>query len=472
MAHEYYLYGYQGVIERDSGFHYDGFMKTIKPRILLVEDDLLSRLSLKSRLEHLGEVLEAPSRKDAVILLKDRDFDLAFVDLDLETELAGLDVIEILKEKNIYSVVLSGRDDEGVIEQAYVKGCRDYLAKPFTKTSIELIFKKFAAEKNKNQSLQKLKEIFLTTDDSMINELEIIDRALLSQRPILITGESGTGKTFLAKFIHELIDISIPFVHLNCAEISESLIESELFGYEKGAFTGAAKAKKGMLELAHGGILFLDEIGTMPLSIQKKLLKAIEEKSFFPLGSEKLVKSEFRLISATCDDLKKKIEEQEFRADFYFRIEGFNVTLKPLRARQDDLNNLIGHFVKRGERRIVFDSMAKQVMKDYGWPGNVRELERTIEILQTRESGIVTASDLAILLNKPTSKSSTPLIDLEEVKRIGLKTYIESIESTILEMALKANNAKVRKTLADLKLSNNSFYRIMDNLKAKEGGHV
>lgn len=447
-------------------------MNTTKPRILLVEDDLLSRLSLKSRLDLLGEVLEAPSRKDAMILLKDRDFDLAFVDLDLEAELAGLEIIERLKEKNIYSVVLSGRDDEGVIEQAYLKGCRDYLAKPFTKTSIELIFKKFAAEKNKNASLQRLKDIFLTNDNSMIKELEVIDQALLSQRPILITGESGTGKTFLAKFIHELIDERIPFVHLNCAEISESLIESELFGYEKGAFTGAVKTKKGMLELADGGILFLDEIATMPVAVQKKLLKAIEEKSFYPLGSEKLVKSDFRLISATCEDLKKKIDAQEFRADFYFRIEGFNVTLKPLRARQDDLNSLIQHFVKKGERRIVFDSMAKTVMKDYGWPGNVRELERTIEVLQTRENGIVTASDLVVLLNKPTSKSSSPQIDLEEVKRIGLKNYIESIESAILEMALKANNAKVRKTLADLKLSNNSFYRIMDNLKAKGGDHV
>jgi DNA-binding NtrC family response regulator len=257
-------------------------MNTLKPKILLIEDDLLSRISLRTRLESLGIVLDVPTSKEAATLIEERHFDLAFVDLDLETELAGLDLIRLLKEKKIYSVVLSGREDESVIEEAYRLGCRDYLSKPFTKSSIELVLKKFLSDKNKNQTLQKLKDIFLTSDNSLIKELEIIDQALLSQRPILITGESGTGKTFLAKFIHELSGTNTPFIHLNCAEISESLIESELFGYEKGAFTGAQKSKQGMLELANDGLLFLDEIATMPLAIQKKLLKAIEEKSFYP----------------------------------------------------------------------------------------------------------------------------------------------------------------------------------------------
>ena len=302
---------------------------------------------------------------------------------------------------------------------------------------------------------------------SLIKELETIDQALLSKRPILITGESGTGKTFLAKFIHQLSEKTIgkktPFVHLNCAEISESLIESELFGYEKGAFTGAQKSKKGMLELADGGILFLDEIATMPLSIQKKLLKAIEEKSFFPLGSERSINSDFRLISATCEDLKSKIENNEFRADFFFRIEGFNVSIKSLRERKDDLNRLIHFFIKKGERLIVFDSSAKAVMLNYQWPGNVRELERTIEVLQTKDRGIVTALDLQPLLSKNTS--SNIKFDLEEVKRFGLKTYIENLESNILKRTLASNQDKVRKTLIDLKLSNNSYYRILENSK-------
>lgn len=451
-------------------FHYDGAMKTANLKILIVEDDLLSRLSLKARLETLGAVWEASSKEEALELIDKRLFDMAFVDLDLEAELAGLDLIDALNTKQTYTVVLSGRIDESVIEKAYQLGCRDYLSKPFTKTGIELIFKKYYSSANKTQALQKLKDIFLTNDSSLVKELEVIDSALLSTRPILITGESGTGKTFLAKFIHQLMGINTPFVHLNCAEISESLIESELFGYEKGAFTGAQKSKKGMLELADGGILFLDEIATMPLTIQKKLLKAIEEKSFYPLGSEKIVHSNFRLISATCENLKSKIDAGEFRADFFFRIEGFNVTIKSLRDRKEDLNRLIQFFIKKGERMIVFDSAAKVLMQQYSWPGNVRELERTIEVLQTKDRGIVTAADLASLFHKGLSAEIS--FDLEEVKKIGLKSYIENLEGKILKLALEKNVDKVRKTLADLKISNNSYYRILDNLKTKDSEHA
>ena len=447
-------------------------MKSKILKILLVEDDLLSRMSLQSKLIQWGEVVEANSKIVAMEAIKENHFDLAFVDLDLEAELLGLDVISTLAEKKIHSIVLSGREDETVIEKAYQLGCGDYLAKPFTQSSLEMVFKKFSSKENKNQTLQKLKDIFMTDDLSLVKELETIEQALLSQRPIFITGESGTGKTFLAKFIHHLSGKkNTPFIHLNCAELSESLIESELFGYEKGAFTGAQKSKKGMLELADGGILFLDEIATMPISIQKKLLKAIEEKSFYPLGSEKLVHTDFRLISATCEDLKEKISLGQFRADFYFRIEGFNVRVKPLRERQSDLNRLLQFFVKKGERLIVFDSEAKNLLSTYHWPGNIRELERTVEILQTRDRGIVTSLDLVPFLNKEALPNIIQF-NLEEVKSVGLKSYIENLEGNIVKMALEKNDDKVRKTLSDLKISNNSFYRILDNLKTQESGRA
>jgi transcriptional regulator with PAS, ATPase and Fis domain len=268
----------------------------------------------------------------------------------------------------------------------------------------------------------------------------------------------------LAKFIHELSSNGSkqPFIHLNCSEISESLLESELFGHEKGAFTGAIKNKKGMLELADGGILFLDEIATMPMTLQKKLLKAIEEKAFYPVGSEALVTSRFRLISATCENLQDKILKGEFRSDLYFRIEGFNVHLKALRERTDDLADLVKSFQKKSERRFIFEPEAKEMFRTYAWPGNIRELAKVMDILQLKENGKVTTLDLKKLFAET---KQVEALNIDEVKEMGLNSYVEKMEMAIVSATLKKNKDKVRKTLTDLKLSNNAFYRILENLK-------
>lgn len=284
-------------------------------------------------------------------------------------------------------------------------------------------------------------------------------------KPLLITGESGVGKTYLAKFIHSLTNERAPFIHLNCAEISESLIESELFGHKKGAFTGAHQDKLGLLELAHGGILFLDEIATLPMNLQSKLLKAIEEKSFFPLGSEKSVYSDFRLISATCENLRQKIERAQFRLDLFYRLEGFNVELKPLRKRKNDLWSLVDFFLQKGERKIVFEKEAKERMEVYAWPGNLRELERVVEILQAKAAGVVKLSDLEKQLVSIEPKISAVEYRDEIITSIGLKAYLEKIEIEIVLSTLAKNNDHVRKTLSDLKLSNNAYYRILENAK-------
>lgn len=440
-------------------------MKDKKLNILLVEDDLLSRLSLKSRLENLATVVEAVTSLEAISLSESLNFDLAFVDLDLEAELAGLNVVRALKSKNIHTIVLSGREDDAVIEEAYTLGCHDFLSKPFTKASIESVLSKF--KNSKHDLTKRLQEVLLTEDQSLNSQLKVIEQALYGDHPVLITGETGTGKTFLAKFIHELVGSEKPFIHLNCSEVSESLIESELFGHEKGSFTGALKSKKGLLELADGGVLFLDEVATLTLPVQKKLLKAIEEKTFYPVGSEKSISSNFRLVSATCENLKEKVKNGEFREDFLYRLEGFNVHLKSLRERKGDINNLVNFFLKKNKRRIVLTAEARQELLAYNWPGNIRELQKVIEVLRSSEKGIVEKSDLLDLLKKNESTEEVELIDFDRVKSMGLSAYLEMIESHILEQVLAENNDKVRKTMADLKLSNNSFYRIVTNIKAK-----
>jgi DNA-binding NtrC family response regulator len=225
------------------------------------------------------------------------------------------------------------------------------------------------------------------------------------------------------------------------------------------------------MELADGGILFLDEIATLSLNLQKKLLKAIEEKTFYPLGSEKVVTSNFRLISATCEDLQKKVQAGEFREDFLFRLEGFNIYLKALRERRADLDNLINHFLKKNKRRIVLSSEARAELLTYSWPGNIRELQKVIEVLRSSEKGIVEKVDVCAVLKSAVSNSKSQ-VNIEEVLVIGLAAYVEKIEAQIVEQVLRNNNDRVRKTLFDLKLSNNTFYRIMTNIKYLGGESV
>jgi len=459
--------------------------------MMVVEDDDLQRLALTQNLQNLGNFYEATSKKEALQHIKDhKQFDLVFLDLDLiDGDLLGLELIRPALETGAYVVVLSGRQEDESIMTAYKNGCHDYLCKPFNKKSLELVLTKFTMAQSKGELRDFLARDYITRDPELMKSLEIINDIKLSNEPVLLSGPTGTGKSYLAKLIHQILfKTEERFMELNCSEIPENLLESELFGYEKGAFSGAETSKKGKLLLADGGSLFLDEVATMSELLQQKLLKAIEEKRFFPLGSEKPVSSNFRLISATCEDLGQLVREKKFREDLYFRIEGFKIHLKPLSKRSSDVELLLKHFSKQTQRRIVFTPEAKESLKKYYWPGNIRELQKLVNKLSIKSQGIINENDLPenVRLNNhpclgepaPTSESqatSAPegeVFGLSEnqlafVEKNGLRTFLQNIENKTVNHFYRRNNEKVRQTLGQLKISNSSFYKILNRIKAQ-----
>ncbi|WP_372655640.1 sigma-54-dependent transcriptional regulator [Halobacteriovorax sp.] len=447
---------------------------------LVIEDDDLSRLNLVEALKSHGLVREARNSEEAIKLLNEEKFDLAWIDLDLEKDLAGLDLIPIVKSKRTYAVVLSGREEDTNIEEAYKRGCEDYLSKPFDKDSLNMILRKFRVLSKESVLRNFFANQYVTQDDKLIENLKVINEVITTNKPVFLKGATGTGKTLIAKLVHELIfEDDKSFIHLNCSEIPENLLEAELFGYEKGAFSGAETSKKGKFELADGGTLFLDEIATMPMVLQQKILRAIDEKSFYPLGSETLVKSDFRLVSATCEDLEDMVKNGSFREDLYFRIEGFNIDLPSLSKRREDIPLLIKHFLGKGKRRVVLNSEVKNILNSYSWPGNIRELRRVVEILQSKSHGVIGVQDLpshikgvceseAVVTsidNKLVHGSILTKMQLEYIQINGLKSFVEKVEEDALAIVLKENDEKVRKTLGVLKISNSAFYRISERRK-------
>jgi DNA-binding NtrC family response regulator len=453
---------------------------------LVLEDDDLARLNLVTHLKEFGLVRETTNSKDAIELLRNEKFDIAWIDLDLEEDLAGLKVVPVAVESRAYAVVLSGREEDEYIEEAYEKGCEDYLSKPFEKDSLNLVLRKYKILKGENKLRNFFSKKYITQDENFINSLQVIKEIVSSDKPVFIKGPTGTGKTLISKLIHEIIfEESQKFIHLNCSEIPENLLESELFGYKKGAFSGADADKKGMLELADGGTLFLDEIATMPSSLQKKLLKAIDEKSFYPLGSEKEVKSNFRLMSATCENLEQMVKDGTFREDLYFRIEGFNIELPSLKERAGDIPLLLKHFLGLGRRRVVLSKEVKSILERYDWPGNVRELQKVIQVLQAKCHGIIKPEDLPSHISPSSALSSSSVrtethssseegrdgiltnSQLEFIRHNGLKSFVDKVEEDTVSTLYSENDEKVRQTLSILKISNSSFYRIMDRIKGK-----
>ena len=422
-----------------------------KMQFLVVEDDALTRMGLEALLAPKGAVFLAETALHGRTMLLNFPVDIAFIDLDLEYPGAGFELIGTAVRRGSYPVVLSGHEDQAHIAEAYRRGCADYLAKPFSERALESLLKKFR-NRHHHQFAQFAPLAF-------------------HGRPVLILGETGTGKGHLARQIHRHLFEGRPFVELSCAEIPEDLLESELFGHEKGAFSGAVAAKPGRLELAHNGVLFLDEVATMPGPTQSKLLKAIEEKRFYRLGATRPTESQFFLISATCEDLKGLVRRGTFRQDLYFRLEGHLMEIRPLRERREEVSSLIHSFLRQGERRVAFTEQAMERLLDYPWPGNIRELANAIELLRSDHKGIIDVDALPSKFRegaKEEGKEEAKEEGKKEVKRQiefasrhGLKKLTEKIEREVVDHFLKKNRSHVRKTIGQLQISSNIFYKII-----------
>lgn len=423
--------------------------------IFICEDDPLLQKSLVLALEAKHQLILSCRLEEARerALIAGDSIDLYIIDLDLEYPLAGLDLLDSLKDLRGEKIILTGRDEDQVVDEAFARGAAAFLLKPFSKNQLENILRRY------DPRFVEVADQFQRDYGLPENQVLELKGCLQSELPVLLLGESGTGKTRLAEELHHLSSKKDgPFISLNCSALTETLLESTLFGHKKGAFTGAISDQLGKLELADGGTLFLDEIGCMPLSTQTKLLKAVEEMRFYPVGSATPRRVQFRLMAATCDRLHEMVESGRFREDLYFRLKGHCLTLPPLRTNPTHLKKIIKRLLNQKGQRMSVSPEAWDKLLHYPWPGNYRELSREIEKLRESVSGILRPSDLEGLGEKKREVQNNS--DLySRAKERGLKNLLAEIEQELIERGLQENRGQVRQTLKQLKISTHAFYR-------------
>lgn len=425
---------------------------------LIVEDDKYARLNLREILHPYGVIEESSDLETARQKLASLVFDVVIIDIELGAA-SGADLIELIVKKGAHCIVVSSFECEETIEKAYLRGAKHYLSKHRLKEQLPIYVQKYI--NRLDERFEKIvKNEFITQDKGLLEDLKKLSEINWKNQTLFISGPTGVGKSLLGKLIHEITHPQANLVHLNCSEISESLLESELFGHEKGAFTGADQKKEGKLKLANGGTLFLDEVATMPLSMQQKLLKALDEKTFYPVGSSVPIRSDFTLITATCENIQEKMERKEFREDFYHRITGFQFRMKPLVERQEDIELLVKHFQKTSSRRFIIREEAMDLLRRHSWPGNIRELRNMCERFAHGSSGIIEKEMVQKILGL-TLKKENPSTKIDDIFDKGLNSYIAQIEKRAVEEALKRNQGKITACIRDLKISSSAFYRIL-----------
>jgi len=424
-------------------------------KILVVDDEHLIRWSLEQNLKKQGyDVVTAGNGEDALRIAREEQPDLVLLDIQLPG-ISGIEVLEKLKEldEDILVIMVTAHGGLDIAVNAMRLGAYDYVSKPFNLDELSIIIRKSLETSDLKQEVARLRTETKQSAPNIIGDsrhmqylMEVLDKVAKSEATtVLVQGESGTGKELVAKWIHYSSNrAGKPFIAINCAAVPATLLESELFGHEKGAFTDAKATKKGLFELADGGTVFLDEIGDMEMGMQAKLLRFLEDRTFRRIGGGRVFTVDVRIISATNKDLQKSIEDKSFRNDLYYRLQVIPIFLPPLRERREDIIPLAAHFIevynKDFNKKVQgIAAMAERLMHDYNWPGNVRELKNVIEraiILGNDETLLLEHLPLEIVA-KASPQGGAPMsafrlppegIDIEEVEKELIRQALEITE--------------------------------------------
>jgi len=443
-----------------------------KSIILIVDDEEGIRSQIKWALSDEYRVFDAKTAEESLEILKREIPNLVTLDITLSPhgDLDGIRILEkiIQFDSRIKIIMITGHEEKEIALKAIQLGAYDYYQKPIEIDELTTIIKralyiqKLELENEAlNQKLQRERQFDDIIGDSpqMREVFTVMRKVLTTDAPVLIYGESGTGKELVARAIHYQSPRSNkPFIPINCAAIPEHLLESELFGHEKGAFTGAYYQKKGKFELAHEGTAFLDEIGELSFGLQVKLLRFLQEKQVERVGGKEPISVDVRILAATNKELKKEVDNNNFRSDLYYRLNVIAINMPPLRERGEDIlmlaNCFLNKYSKEHDKRIInFDALAIKRMQQYRWPGNIRELENRIKrAVILGQNSLITSDDLGL------GSGDTPL------KKQSLVEVVGNIQKKYINLALNRTNGNITKAAKELGISRVTLYDLLSRL--------
>jgi DNA-binding NtrC family response regulator len=454
----------------------------MKKRILIADDEeIVVRSCLRILSADQFEIDTVSNGLEAIEKAAEKDYDMLILDI-MMPKMSGMEVLQRIKESHPDTdvIMITGLNQIETAVKAMKLGAFDYLPKPFDPEELEMVVERAFERRQLLQENVNLKkevsarysfENIIGSSPPMQNVYRLIARCAPTNSTVMLRGDSGTGKELIARAIHfNSLRKDKPFVTVDCASLTENLLESELFGHVKGSFTGAVANKKGLLEEADGGTLFLDEIGNISMSTQAKLLRFIQEKEFKAVGDTQPRRVNIRLITATNKDLEGMVSEGSFRDDLYYRINIFPIEVPPLRERRDDIPALAFHFLKQfseeTERKVTeISGGAMNLLMNHDWPGNVRELENVIHraVILTSD-GIIRQAHLVNILDlQPMGSMIVPRTseELKRIKKVVRQKSVEDIEKLFILAALKRNEWSVTASAEETGMQRSNFQALM-----------